>query len=132
MQRVNFAKILMQQGDAGRAFEHLDYAVQRQPDFGPARTELGRWYAAQGNIDAARHQWVIGGQLDEPESLLLLGQSYPHGHVPGERLRPAAAVCSAAGGAAAAGGPALDPLLPHEVRPPLAGRPADPRRLAAR
>jgi tetratricopeptide (TPR) repeat protein len=91
--RVAYAKILMQQGDAAGAFEHLSYAVNRQPDFGPARTELGRWYAAKGDADAARHQWVLGGQLDEAESLLLLGESYPEGHVPStvaDRLRQVA------------------------------------------
>src|SRR3974390_1864421 len=74
----------MGQGQLDAARQHLDFAVQRQPDFGPARTELGRWYAEKGNLDEARHQWVIGGQLDEPESLLLLGQSYPAGQVPGD------------------------------------------------
>ena len=66
------------------AFEHLDFAVKRQPDFGPARTELGRWYQAKGNLDEARRQWVLGGQLNEPESLLLLGDSYPTGQVPAD------------------------------------------------
>jgi tetratricopeptide (TPR) repeat protein len=82
--RVNLARILMQQGDMPAAFGHLDYAVRRQPDFGPARTELGRWYQAQGDIEAARHQWVVGAQLDQLESAQLLGDSYPAGQVPSE------------------------------------------------
>ncbi len=82
--RVNLARILMQQGDMPAAFGHLDYAVNRQPDFGPARTELGRWYQTQGDIEAARHQWVVGSQLDELESALLLGASYPAGQVPSQ------------------------------------------------
>lgn len=82
--RVEMAEILMEQGHFNQAYEHLSFAVNRQPDFGPARTELGRWYAAKGNVSEARHQWVIGGQLDEPESLLLLGQSYPAGQVPAD------------------------------------------------
>jgi len=82
--RVSMARILMQQGEMDGAFEHLDFAVKKQPDFGPARTELGRWYQAQGNLEEARHQWVVGGQLEEPESLLLLGNSYPAGEVPTE------------------------------------------------
>lgn len=82
--RVSFARILMQQGRMDEAFTHLDFAVKRQPDFGPARTELGRWYQLQGNLDEARHQWLVGGQLEEPESLLLLGNSYPTGQVPAE------------------------------------------------
>ncbi|MHB8376799.1 MAG: O-antigen ligase family protein [Dehalococcoidia bacterium] len=89
-QRVALAQILMQQGKLDDAFAHLDAAVKRQPDFGPARTELGRWYAAKGEIAEARRQWVIGGQLQEPGSLLLLGKSYPAGQVPADvptRLR---------------------------------------------
>ncbi len=82
--RVNLARILMQQGDMQVAFGHLDFAVRRQPDFGPARTELGRWYEAQGDLDAARHQWVVGAELDELESARLLGDSYPAGDVPSE------------------------------------------------
>lgn len=80
--RVNYAKILMTQGRGDEALGHLQFAVKRQPDFGPARTELGRWYQAAGNLEEARRQWVIGGQLGEPESLLLLGDSYPTGQVP--------------------------------------------------
>ncbi len=80
--RVNLGRILMQQGDLPGAFGHFDYAVNRQPDFGPARTELGRWYAAQGDMEAARHQWVVGAQLEELESAVLLGNSYPAGQVP--------------------------------------------------
>jgi hypothetical protein len=37
-----------------------------------------------GNLDEARHQWVIGAQLDEAESVLLLGDSYPAGETPPE------------------------------------------------
>jgi O-antigen ligase/tetratricopeptide (TPR) repeat protein len=83
-QRVALARIMMQQGKMDDAFGQLDAAVKRQPDFGPARTELGRWYQAKGEIDNARHEWVIGGQLQEPESLLLLGESYGDGHVPSD------------------------------------------------
>ncbi len=88
--RVAFAKILMAQGKLDDAFTHLDYAVRRQPDFGPAHTRLGRWHQAKGDVDEARHQWVLGSQLDEAESLLLLGDSYPAGAVPSDvisRLR---------------------------------------------
>lgn len=80
--RVSYAKILEQQGRGDDALGHLQFAVKRQPDFGPARTELGRWYQAAGDIAAARHQWVVGSQLDEPESVMLLGDSYPPGDMP--------------------------------------------------
>lgn len=82
--RVNLGRILMQQGDLPGAFGHFAYAVNRQPDFGPARTELGRWYQAQGDVEAARHQWVVGAQLEELESAVLLGNSYPAGQVPSQ------------------------------------------------
>jgi O-antigen ligase len=82
--RVALAKILLTLGDREAAYGHLAYAIDRQPDFGPARTELGRWYAEGGDIEEARHQWVVGGELGEGESLRLLGDSYPAGQVPRE------------------------------------------------
>lgn len=90
VRRTHYARILMEEGRMDEAYEHLDFATSRQPDFGPARTELGIWYERQGDIEAARAQWVLGGQLDEPESLRRLGQTYPPGEVPIEvidRLR---------------------------------------------
>ena len=82
--RTALGKIQIAQGDFDGAFGQLDFAVKRQPDFGPARTELGRWYAARGELTEARHQWVVGGQLEQAESVLLLGDSYPPGQVPRE------------------------------------------------
>lgn len=80
--RVALARIYMQQERPDDALGHLAYAVDRQPDFGPARTELGRWYAARGDTERARHEWLVGAELDEAESVLLLGESYPPGDVP--------------------------------------------------
>lgn len=80
--RIALAKILVARDKPDEALEHLQYAVDRQPDFGPARTELGRWYAADGDIEEAKRQWVRGVQLDEAESVLLLGETYPDGEVP--------------------------------------------------
>lgn len=74
--RVALAKIQSETGGRDDAFGHLMYAADRQPDFGPARTELGRWYTEDGDLPSARHQWVIGEQLNEPESVMLLGNSY--------------------------------------------------------
>jgi len=74
--RVALAKIQSGTGARADAFGHLTFATNRQPDFGPARTELGRWYAADGDLPSARHQWIIGEQLNEPESVMLLGNSY--------------------------------------------------------
>jgi hypothetical protein len=81
---------MMATNDLDGALEHLRYAVDRQPDLGPARTELGRWYAAEGRIDDARREWILGAELDEPESVMLLGDSYEPGDRPAgleERLR---------------------------------------------
>jgi tetratricopeptide (TPR) repeat protein len=88
--RVALAQMQLELGESDEAYGHLRYAVDRQPDFGPARTELGRWYDAQGDTDEARHQWAVGAQLEEAESARLLGDSYPPGEVPSEvvdRLR---------------------------------------------
>jgi len=82
--RVALARIFRKNGNDLEARVHLDFAVKRQPDFGPAHTELGKWYAARGDESDARHQWVIGGQLEEAESIMLLGDSYPAGQVPAE------------------------------------------------
>lgn len=93
--RVALAAMLIELGEQEEAFGHLDFAVDRQPDYGPARTELGRWYDIEGNLDAARHQWSVGAELDEAESARLLGDSYPAGDVPSEvrdRLRDLATV----------------------------------------
>jgi O-antigen ligase/Flp pilus assembly protein TadD len=82
--RVDLAEMLMASGEYEAAFDHLDFAVKRQPDFGRACTALGKWYAAQGDIDRARKEWTLAGQLDDAEALVLLGDSYPPGQVPPE------------------------------------------------
>lgn len=82
--RVSLARMLMETGDMQGAFGHLDYAIKRQPDFGPARTELGIWYQRQANLDEARHQWVVGSDLGEPESARRLGNTYEAANVPVE------------------------------------------------
>jgi putative inorganic carbon (HCO3(-)) transporter len=82
--RVALARILSENGKPDEALIHLDFAVNRQPDFGPVRTELGRWYAARGDTEQARHQWLVGGQLEESESIVLLGETYPAGQVPSD------------------------------------------------
>lgn len=77
--RVNLARMLMAEGTAEAMVEaraHLDFAVRRQPDFAPARRELGRWHDLRGDREAARHEWLVGAQLDDPESILLLGRTY--------------------------------------------------------
>jgi O-antigen ligase/Flp pilus assembly protein TadD len=82
--RVDLAEMLMASGEYKAAFDHLDFAVKRQPDLGRARTALGKWYAAQGDLDRARKEWTLAGQLDDAGALVLLGDSYPPGQVPPE------------------------------------------------
>jgi hypothetical protein len=80
--RVALAKIELETGNRDEARGHLSYAIDRQPDYGPARTELGRWHQGGGDINSARREWAIGGELGEGESLRLLGDTYPPGEVP--------------------------------------------------
>ena len=87
--RVQLATILMAQGNDSSAEGHLDYAIAREPDNGAARTALGKWHAAQGDVQKARRQWLLAGQLGDAEGLLLLGDSYPPGQVPLEVMRRA-------------------------------------------
>ena len=88
--RIELAEISMALGDYQSAHDLLTYVISRQPDLGRAHTVMGEWYAAQGGVTRAREEWTTGGQLDDAESLLLLGESYPAGQVPAEvvdRLR---------------------------------------------
>jgi tetratricopeptide (TPR) repeat protein len=80
--RVDLAEIMMASGQHDAAYEHLAFAIDRQPDFGPARTSMGKWYAAAGDLARAREEWITGSQLGEAESLLLLGNTYPANAVP--------------------------------------------------
>jgi len=88
--RVRLAGGLIAAGAFDEALAHLNFALGRQPDFGPAHTTLGELHAAQGRLDEARAEWVEAAQLDEAQALVLLGDSYPQGQVPPEvvsRLR---------------------------------------------
>jgi O-antigen ligase len=80
--RVDFGELLMGLGEYDAAFEHLSFAVERQPDFGRGRTALGKWYAHEGDPERARQEWILGSQLGDTESLVLLGNTYPPGEVP--------------------------------------------------
>jgi O-antigen ligase/Tfp pilus assembly protein PilF len=85
--RVDLAEISMALKDYQTAYDLLTYVTSRQPDLPRARTVMGEWYAAQGDITRARAEWTTGGQLGEAESLLLLGESYPPGQVPPEVVK---------------------------------------------
>ncbi len=97
--RIALAEVQIKQGQMKEAFDHLDFALNRQPDNGPARTVLGMWYAAQGEIDKAREQWLLASQLDEPEAVILLGDSYPPGQVPANVMERLGQLLPAAGSA---------------------------------
>ena len=49
--------------DYQTAYDLLTYVVSRQPDLARARTVMGEWYAAQGDVTRAREEWTTGGQL---------------------------------------------------------------------
>jgi hypothetical protein len=82
--RIVLAEALIRDGEIELAGQQIDYVIARYPDFGAARTALGRWYAALGDIERARLEWLRAGQLGEVEALLLLGDSYTSGQVPDE------------------------------------------------
>ena len=85
--RVALAVVLVDEGELDEAFGHLDEVAARRPDYGPARTTLGRWYDAQGEVEEARRQWLRAGQLRQPEALALLGDSFAPDPVPPEIVR---------------------------------------------
>ncbi|MCH8901475.1 MAG: tetratricopeptide repeat protein, partial [Chloroflexi bacterium] len=85
--RVALAAALIDEGELDEAFVHLDEALARRPDYGPARTTLGRWYEAQGEVEEARRQWLRAGQLRQPEALAFLGDSFAPDTVPPEIVR---------------------------------------------
>ncbi len=82
--RVALAEALIEDGRPQEASLYIDQVISREPDYGPGRTALGRWYAAQGRTDEARTQWLRASQLGETDALVLLGDSYPAGQVPPE------------------------------------------------
>ena len=82
--KVTLAEALIQDNSFTEASTLLRKVTDHEPDFPPARTALGELYFAQGDLSRARAQWVRGGQLDETDSLVLLGDSYRAGTVPSE------------------------------------------------
>jgi tetratricopeptide (TPR) repeat protein len=98
--RIELAEISMALGDYPAAHDLLTEVISRQPDLGRAHTVMGEWYAAQGDVARAREEWTTGGQLDEAESLLLLGESYPAGEVPAEVVERLSRLAPSAGGGA--------------------------------
>ena len=95
--RVALAEALIQDGALTEAFAYLDHALARQPDNGPARTALGRWYEAQGEPDEARRAWLRAGQLRQLEALVLLGDSYLPSQVPPEIVQALRSLLAEAG-----------------------------------
>ena len=85
--RVALAVVLIDEGELDEAFFHLDEVVARRSDYGQARTTLGRWYDARGEVEEARRQWLRAGQLRQPEALALLGDSFAPDTAPPEIAR---------------------------------------------
>ncbi|MGA2285374.1 MAG: O-antigen ligase family protein [Dehalococcoidia bacterium] len=96
--RIDLAEISMALKDYQTAYDLLTYVTSRQPDQARARTVMGEWYAAQGDVTRARAEWTTGGQLGEVESLLLLDESYPPGQVPPEVAKRLMELAPAVGG----------------------------------
>jgi tetratricopeptide (TPR) repeat protein len=82
--KVTLAEALIDDGLLDEAFVLIDQVLDLQPDHGGARTALGRWHAARGELEEAREQWLRASQLDQVEALVLLGDSYPVDGVPAE------------------------------------------------
>jgi O-antigen ligase/tetratricopeptide (TPR) repeat protein len=80
--RAALADALTEDARYAEAKPHIDYALAREPDNGPARTALGNWHAAQGDIANARAEWQRAGQVGELAALEALRDSYPPGEAP--------------------------------------------------
>jgi len=87
--RVDLATILMAAGERKEALAILDEAVAHHPDDGAVRRALGEWYSAAGDLERARHEWLLGAQLGDPRAAMLLGDSYGPAAVPQEAVRRA-------------------------------------------
>jgi len=82
--RVDLATILMATGESQEALAILEDAVAQHPDDGAVRRALGEWYFKAGDLERARHEWLLGAQLDDPRAAMLLGDSYAPAPVPQE------------------------------------------------
>jgi tetratricopeptide (TPR) repeat protein/O-antigen ligase len=102
--RVDLATILMAAGQTQEALAVLEDTVARHPDDGAVRRALGEWYFKAGDLEEARHEWLLGAQLDDPRAAMLLGDSYAPAPVPEEVVRRAEDILSYAGTSLAAGG----------------------------
>jgi O-antigen ligase/tetratricopeptide (TPR) repeat protein len=102
--RVDLATILLAAGQTQEALAILEDAVARHPDDGAARRALGEWYFRAGDLERARHEWLLGAQLDDPRATVLLGDSYAPAPVPQEVVRRAEDILSFAGTNLAVGG----------------------------
>lgn len=79
---VSLGRTLLAVGRTAEAEAPLRRAVARTGDSIEAREALGEWYAATGDVRAARHEWMIAAWLGSPRALNALGESYPAGAVP--------------------------------------------------
>jgi tetratricopeptide (TPR) repeat protein len=100
--RVDLATILMVSGHSDESLAILEEAVARYPDDGAVRRALGESYSQAGDLERARHEWLLGAELDDPRAAMLLGDSYT-GPVPGSAVRQAEEILSFAGTNLAAG-----------------------------
>lgn len=87
--RADFATILMATGQPEEALAILEETVVRHPDSGVVRRALGEWYSEAGDLERARHEWLLGAQLGDPRAAMLLGDSYAPDPVPDEAVHRA-------------------------------------------
>jgi len=80
--RIDLARWYIRQGDGGAASQILIPAVRERPDDPSVRLALGELDAAQGNLRAARREWLSGAYLGDVESIMHLGDTSPGGRVP--------------------------------------------------
>ena len=84
--RVDLAEILM----ASRARRRVRTShLRHQPGarFRAGAHVDGQMVRAAGDVTRAREEWILGGQLGEAESLLLLGDTYPPDQVPADVVK---------------------------------------------
>jgi Flp pilus assembly protein TadD len=97
--RVAAGRLLLSDGTPEsrvRAFALLDGAVKLKGDDPGARSALGDYYAAAGDTERARRQWLAAMHLGDLPAAVALGESYRPGPVPRAVAQRAEALLTAA------------------------------------
>ena len=97
--RVATGRLLLADGNPesrSRAFALLDGAVRLRGDDPGARAALGDYYAAAGDMERARRQWLAAAHLGDLGATVALGESYRPGPVPPVVVKRAETLLAAA------------------------------------